>query len=170
MEARCQATATAMWVPSMRVRIAAGSSVASWNKGGRTGWSGADANLVEAFVEPVGADRLAGASAGQQREGGALVSDAGMTLTGGDQVKDETGERLGSTAGARPSSSPRFISRMTLHLALPVWCYRLPRPVLPARDTDRPVTPGSVDRRRDSRWRALGGTARVLLDLPHHSP
>ena len=31
-EARCQATATSMWMPSMRARMAAGSSVASWNK------------------------------------------------------------------------------------------------------------------------------------------
>jgi hypothetical protein len=68
-------------------------------QGGGAGWSGADADLAEAFVEPVGADRLAGASAGQQPWGGALVSGAGMALAGGDQVKDETGERFGEYDG-----------------------------------------------------------------------
>src|SRR6266568_952129 len=68
-------------------------------QGGGAGWAGADADLAEAFVEPVGADRLAGASAGQQPWGGALVSGSGVALAGGGQVKDETGERFGEYDG-----------------------------------------------------------------------
>src|SRR6266699_704005 len=68
-------------------------------QGGGAGWAGADADLVEAFVELAGADRLAGASAWQQPWGGALVSGSGVALAGGDQVKDETGERFGKYDG-----------------------------------------------------------------------
>jgi hypothetical protein len=54
-EARCQATATSMWMPSMRARMAAGEFGGELEQGGGAGWSGADAGLVEAFVEPAGA-------------------------------------------------------------------------------------------------------------------
>jgi hypothetical protein len=68
-------------------------------QGGGAGWSGPDADLVEAFVEPAGADRLAGASAGQQPWGGALVSGGGVALACRDQAEDETGERFGEYDG-----------------------------------------------------------------------
>ena len=54
---------------------------------------------MEALIELAGADRLAGASAGQQPWGGALVSGGGVTLAGGDQVKDESGEWFGKCDG-----------------------------------------------------------------------
>src|SRR6266704_3869154 len=78
-------------------------------QGGGAGWSGADADLAEAFVEPVGADRLAGASAGQQPWGGALVSGGGVALAGGGQVKDETGERVGEDDGF-PAEPQRYFA------------------------------------------------------------
>jgi hypothetical protein len=64
-------------------------------QGGGAGWSGTNADLVEALIELAGADRLARASAGQQPWGGALVSGGGVALAGGNQVKYETGERFG---------------------------------------------------------------------------
>ena len=79
----------------MRARMAAGSSVASWNKAVERAGPGRMPIWRRRSIEPVGADRLAGASAGQQPWGGALVSGGGVALAGGDQVKDETGERFG---------------------------------------------------------------------------
>jgi hypothetical protein len=64
-------------------------------QGGGAGWSGADTDLAEAFVEPVGADRLAGASAGQQPWGGALVSSLSRV------------RRCGSVPGAGPRRTAR---------------------------------------------------------------
>src|SRR5512135_158027 len=52
-------------------------------QGGGAGWSGADADLAEAFADPVGADRLSRTPAGQQPRGGALVSGGGVTPAGG---------------------------------------------------------------------------------------
>src|SRR5712691_5999631 len=77
-------------------------------QGGGAGWAGADADLAEAFAEPAGADRLAGASAGQQPWGGALVSGGGVAVAGGGQVKDEAGERLGQHDGF-PAQPQRYL-------------------------------------------------------------
>jgi hypothetical protein len=78
-------------------------------QGSGAGWAGVDADLAEAFAETVGADRLAGASAGQQPWGGALVSGGGVALPGCDQAQHETGERFGEYDG--------FLAEPQVHVA-----------------------------------------------------
>ena len=97
--ARCQATATVMWMPSMRASRAAGSSVASWNSAVERDCPGRRPSLAESFGESEGADGPAGLAAGEQPGRGAWVADGGVAAAGGDEVADEAGEGFGQHDG-----------------------------------------------------------------------
>ncbi len=57
--------------------------------------AGPEAELVEPSAEPVGADRLAGLSAGEQPARGALVTECGVSVPERDEPADQGVEGFG---------------------------------------------------------------------------
>ena len=92
----------------MRARMAAGRSVASWNRAVERAWPGLDAELAEAFGELVGADGAAGLPAGEQPGRGSLVADGGVAAAGGDELPDQAGEGLGKHDGLAAEAQPHL--------------------------------------------------------------
>ncbi|GAA2073231.1 hypothetical protein [Actinomadura alba] len=94
-------TATAMWMPSIRARTAAGSSVARWNRAAERA-AGVDAELAEPFGHAEGADGTAGLAAGEQPGRGSLVADDGVAMPGCDDLHGQGIERFGEHDGFVP--------------------------------------------------------------------
>ncbi len=68
-----------------------------------------DIELAESFGQLVGADRAAGLPAGEQPWGGSLVADGGVAAAGGDEVKDEAGQRFGEHDGFTAQPQPYLV-------------------------------------------------------------
>ncbi len=62
---------------------------------GGAGWSGLDADLAQSFGEAEGADGPSGLAAWEQPRRGALVAEGGVATSGGDELLDQRGDRLG---------------------------------------------------------------------------
>ncbi len=88
-EARCQATATVMWMPSMRASTAAGRSVASWSMAAERDRPGCTPSWRRRSASWKALIGWPGWPRGEQPRRSALIADDSVTVPAGGELQDE---------------------------------------------------------------------------------